>query len=107
MGGVSVVENDPLAAGVPRARWVLERRAGENGLSAQALRLGAEYFLKEFPMFMETVGILEPASVFCYHQCPMFVRDLLHDRYGPLVSPGQGFVVVAARSWTASGPIAL
>ncbi len=77
------------------ARWVLERRSGREALTERALHLAAQYFLTEIPFFADTVGIVEqPASVFCYHQCPQFVRDLLDGRYGGILSPNQGFAVV-------------
>jgi cyclo(L-tyrosyl-L-tyrosyl) synthase len=77
------------------ARWVLQRRNGGGALSERALHLAAQYFLTEIPFFADTVGVLEqPASLFCYHQCPQFVRDLLDGRYGGIVSPNQGFAVV-------------
>ncbi|MCH7876549.1 MAG: tRNA-dependent cyclodipeptide synthase [Gemmatimonadetes bacterium] len=85
------------------AKWVLQRRAGRNGVSTEALRLGAKYFLTEIPLFVDSAGILkQPASVFCYHQCPRFVHELLLGQHGLPISQNQGFVIV--RSRTEDGP---
>ena len=88
-------DRDFRAGCLASARWVLEKRAAGRGLSKRALALAARYFLTEIPLFADSVGILEQSSsAFCYHQCPVFVRELLDGRHALRVSQNQGFLVV-------------
>ncbi|GHE39178.1 hypothetical protein GCM10018771_19570 [Streptomyces cellulosae] len=58
------------------------------------------YFLAELPLFLDTPRIAGvAASVFCYHQVPVFLDDLFHHRLALRPVSGQGYlhVVEAAR----------
>jgi cyclo(L-tyrosyl-L-tyrosyl) synthase len=80
------------------AEWVLEKHPDRKGdLTPAAIALGARYFLAEMPFFLNTPRILGVQhSVFCYHQCPRFLRELLEKERGGAVSLNQGFVEIAS-----------
>lgn len=75
------------------ARWVLEGRIAAAQLPDSAVEHAARYFLAELPLFIESTVILgQPASVFCYHQVPTFLRRLYSGEQVISVQPNQGFV---------------
>ncbi|CAM5590921.1 MULTISPECIES: tRNA-dependent cyclodipeptide synthase [Alphaproteobacteria] len=78
------------------AAWVLEKHPDRKGpLTPTAIEMGARYFLAEVPFFLDTPYILGVQhSVFCYHQCPAFLRKLLETQRGAIASPNQGFIEV-------------
>jgi len=76
------------------SKWVLHKRVDNGEVIPEAtLNIAVKYFLAEMPLFIDSVGILnKKASVFCYHQCPEFLRTLYEKRYQNLVKPYQGFI---------------
>lgn len=86
------------------AAWVLEKHPDRKGpLTPTAIETGARYFLAEVPLFLDTPRIVGvQRSVFCYHQCPAFLRKLLETQRGATASPNQGFIEVTPRVRLAS-----
>ncbi len=85
---------------ISTAHWVLRnQRRQQYVLSNEALELAARYFLAELPLFLRSPEIINsPSAVFCYHQCPEFVRTLYqHGAYG-LLHESQGFVIRAPKT---------
>ncbi len=82
---------------VSTARWVLlNQRRQQYALSDAALELAARYFLAELPLFLRSPEIINsPSAVFCYHQCPNFVRTLYQQGAYGLLHESQGFVIRA------------
>jgi cyclo(L-tyrosyl-L-tyrosyl) synthase len=78
------------------SRWVLEKRIyDESELTTEVLTSAARYLLAEIPLFADTARITgQSSSVFCYHQCPAFIENLLRGRYPYPIGQGQGFVVI-------------
>lgn len=58
-------------------------------------RHAVRYLLAELPLLLDTPAIAGvPASLFCYHQAPPFIRDLYRHRLSLRPAPGQGFAVI-------------
>jgi cyclo(L-tyrosyl-L-tyrosyl) synthase len=87
------------------SKWVLCNQIDDkSNLTEDMLVMGAHYFMAELPMFLFAADILQHTpSVFCYHQCPEFLRDIYRGDYDDLLSkldgyeqyyPEQGFLIV-------------
>ncbi len=78
------------------SRWVLNGKVEDSEtLTPEVLNSAVRYFLAEMPFFINSAQITgAPSSLFVYHQCPDFVRQLLVEKRGEIVSERQGFLVV-------------
>lgn len=77
------------------AAWALEGRLPDGTQPAdEQLRVAVRYLLAEFPLFVDTPGIIDAdASVFCYHQAPPFLQRLYEGALPCTSADGQGFLV--------------
>jgi len=82
---------------VDTARWVLQsQRRQQKAWSNASLELAARYFLAELPLLLRSPEIISsPSAIFCYHQCPVFVRTLYEQGAYGLLHDSQGFVIRA------------
>lgn len=82
------------------AHWVLKNQpCGKKSWSCASLELAAQYFLAELPLFLRSPEIVGSSSaVFCYHQCPAFVRMLYEQVDFGLLHDAQGFVIRRPKS---------
>jgi len=81
--------------------WVLagQTHNPSNTKPDNADEIAVQYFLAELPLFMNGAAIAEAeTSVFCYPQCPDFLRYLYHHERGKLISKGQGFVEITPKN---------
>jgi len=79
------------------SNWVLSNLvADETDASCpDRLTLAARYFQAELPLFMNSAAITGmPRSVFAYHQCPQFLRQILAEHRGEVINSEQGFLIV-------------
>ena len=77
------------------SHWVLEKRTPPGFIVDEGVLISAaRYLLAEFPLFLNTVGILEKTnSVFCYHQRVPFLENLYARSYSLKPKEGQGFLL--------------
>ena len=82
------------------AHWVLLNQRRQQKIRSKAsLELAARYFLAELPLFLRSPEIINsPSAVFCYHQCPEFVRTLYEQGAYGLLHDSQGFIIRAPKS---------
>lgn len=82
---------------VSTARWVLQNQKRRNEVwSNTSVELAVRYFLAELPLFLRAPEIINSSSaVFCYHQCPQFVRTLYEQGAYGLLHDTQGFIIRA------------
>jgi len=82
------------------AHWVLLNQRRQQKIRSKAsLELAARYFLAELPLFLRSPEIINsPSAVFCYHQCPGFVRTLYEQGAYGLLHDSQGFIIRAPES---------
>jgi len=75
--------------------WVLKGYTLKNAPFAQKDE-AIHYLLKELPLLLDTPSILDiPASVFCYHQTPDFIKFIYNvSTRSSLLSLQQGFLEV-------------
>ncbi len=87
---------------VSTARWVLQNQQRQQmAWSNASLELAAQYFLAELPLFLRAPEIINSSSaVFCYHQCPGFVRTLYERGAYGLLHETQGFIIRVPKTGT-------
>lgn len=80
------------------SHWVLEKRTPPGFVVDEGVLLSAaRYLLAEFPLFLNTVGILgKENSVFCYHQRVPFLENLYARKYSLKPQNGQGFLIATS-----------
>ena len=80
---------------IDTAQWVLlSQGKQQNAWDKAALELAARYFLAELPLFLRSPEVINSRSaIFCYHQCPGFVRTLYKQGGYGLLHDQQGFVI--------------
>ncbi len=79
------------------SNWVLSNQLPDGQKPTELmLTTAVKYFLAELPMFLWSPEILNKGStVFCYHQCPAFLKQLFEGVCGDrLVHEEQGFVII-------------
>ena len=78
------------------SRWVLNGQADDiDELTHDMLESAVRYFKAELPLFMNSPAITGvSSSVFVYHHCPSFLKQLLMTKRGDMISEQQGFVKV-------------
>lgn len=73
--------------------WILENKAKLDRLGEKELKVAVQYFLREFPLFLDTPKILNVAtSTFIYHDLPKYLEFLYFNRV--MISSKQGFLKV-------------
>jgi len=83
------------------SRWVLSNQLKANEEPTdEMLQTAVKYFLAELPMFLWSPEILaKPSAVFCYHQCPSFLKALFNGICGDdFVHEQQGFLIIEPKT---------
>ncbi|WP_338596850.1 tRNA-dependent cyclodipeptide synthase [Saccharopolyspora sp. SCSIO 74807] len=92
----ALFDEDPnfRATCVAASAWVLEGRLPDGAEPTDhQLHIAVRYLLAEFPLFVDTAGIVgADASVFCYHQAPAFLEQLYAGALPWKTADEQGFV---------------
>lgn len=83
---------------IKSSEWVLNGKVEDaDALTPEVLNSAVRYFLAELPFFIDSAQITgASSSLFVYHQCPAFVRQLLNEKRGEIVSERQGFLVATS-----------
>lgn len=83
------------------SRWVLSNQLQKaQQPTVEMLQIAVKYFLAELPLFLWSPEILDkPSAVFCYHQCPSFLKELFNGICGDdLVHEKQGFLIIEPKA---------
>jgi cyclo(L-tyrosyl-L-tyrosyl) synthase len=78
------------------SKWVLKSQLDDDlQITEEALFKASKYFLAELPLFLWGAEIMESNSaLFCYHNCPDFLKHLFTIRPTKLLGNEQGFSVI-------------
>lgn len=94
----ALFDEDPefRATCLAASAWVLDGRLPDGAVpTEQQLRVAVRYLLAEFPLFVDTSGVVgTDASVFCYHHAPAFLEQLYEGALPWKSAKSQGFLVV-------------
>ena len=82
------------------SKWVLSNQLEDGVEPSEEMQLIAvNYFLAELPLFLWGSDILKmDSTVFCYQQCPEFLRKLFSDRSIEMLDERHGFAVIQPQS---------
>jgi cyclo(L-tyrosyl-L-tyrosyl) synthase len=71
--------------------WILNNKQDSKILIDKNTETAVQYFLREFPLFLDTPRILgADSSLFAYHSVPAYLKTLYESKM--LVAPNQGFL---------------
>lgn len=73
--------------------WILENSQKSAGVGEKELEIAVQYFLREFPLFLDTPTILNvKSSLFIYHKIPKYLEFLYLNEQ--MISPKQGYLKI-------------